>query len=53
MDSLHATRIVIAHRLSTVINADRIYVIKKGEVVENGNYEELMKQDDLFARLAR
>ena len=37
-----ATRIVIAHRLSTVIDADQIHVVEAGRVVESGTYEELM-----------
>ena len=53
LDRLQATRIVIAHRLSTVEHADRIYVIKGGKVVETGDYGELMANDGLFARLAR
>lgn len=53
LDELKVTRIIIAHRLSTIINADKIYVMKDGEVVEQGNYEELMKQDGYFAQLAR
>lgn len=53
LDKLQATRIVIAHRLSTVINADRIYVLDKGTIVESGNYDELMEKDGIFAKLAK
>ncbi|TWH51807.1 NHLP bacteriocin export ABC transporter permease/ATPase subunit [Sporomusa sp. KB1] len=53
LDRLNATRIVVAHRLSTVINADIIYVLDKGEIVERGTYSELMAQSGLFAILAR
>jgi ATP-binding cassette subfamily C protein len=53
LDRLNATRIVVAHRLSTVINADIIYVLDKGEVVESGTYTELMEKNGLFAALAR
>lgn len=53
LDRMNATRIVVAHRLSTVINADVIYVLDKGEVVESGNYEELMARNGLFAALAK
>ena len=53
MDKLRATRVVIAHRLSTVINADRIFVLDKGHIVQSGTYHELMQQDGLFAELAK
>jgi len=53
LESLKATRVVIAHRLSTIVKADRIYVFDKGRVVQTGTYDELMRQDGLFAELAR
>jgi len=53
VQNLNATRVVIAHRLSTVIKADRIFVIDAGRVVESGNYEQLMQLNGLFAQLAR
>ena len=45
------TVIMIAHRLSTVVNADRIYVIKDGEIAESGTSEELMAQHGLFSKM--
>lgn len=51
LDKLNATRVVIAHRLSTIRNADRIYVVEAGRVVQAGNYDQLVKEDGLFARL--
>jgi NHLM bacteriocin system ABC transporter ATP-binding protein len=53
MDSLDATRITIAHRLSTVRRANRIGVLKQGRFVECGSFEELMESNGEFAALAR
>lgn len=50
---LNATRIVIAHRLSTVVNADRIFVVVGGRVVQAGTYDELMQVDGPFRDLAQ
>lgn len=47
------TSIVIAHRLSTVRNADRIYVLDHGLVVEEGTHEVLMQNDGIYAMLCR
>jgi subfamily B ATP-binding cassette protein MsbA len=47
------TTIVIAHRLSTVKDADRIYVIEKGAVVEQGTHAGLVRRKGLYARLAK
>jgi subfamily B ATP-binding cassette protein MsbA len=46
------TTLIIAHRLSTVRNADRIYVLDRGRVVECGNHNALMELSGLYARLA-
>jgi NHLM bacteriocin system ABC transporter ATP-binding protein len=50
---LAITRIVIAHRFSTVQRADRIYVIDKGRVAQAGKFDELMAADGPFAELAK
>ncbi len=52
LDTLHATRVTIAHRLSTVRNADRIAVLERGRFMETGNFSELMAKDGAFAALA-
>lgn len=46
------TTLIIAHRLATVLNADRIAVIDKGRMVEIGTHSELLKSSPLYARLA-
>jgi len=48
---LKATRIVVAHRLSTIRNVDRIFVLENGRIVEEGNYGSLVAHKGLFFRL--
>lgn len=45
------TAIVIAHRLSTIRNVDRIFVLKRGQLIESGSHEELLQQGGLYASL--
>ncbi len=49
----HHTTLVIAHRLSTVIDADRILVLQDGEIVEQGSHAELLARDGVYADLWR
>ncbi len=46
-----ATTLVIAHRLSTVVNADQIIVLEKGKIVEQGNHAELIENKALYHQL--
>jgi ATP-binding cassette subfamily B protein len=45
------TSIIIAHRLSTVRNADRIFVVDNGRIIEEGNHRQLMKKEGLYRHL--
>ncbi|MEM9149091.1 MAG: NHLP bacteriocin export ABC transporter permease/ATPase subunit [Cyanobacteria bacterium P01_F01_bin.3] len=53
LDRLNVTRIVVAHRLSTIRNADRIYVIKSGRVVQQGSFDELAEEEGVFQQLIK
>ncbi|MFV8224399.1 ABC transporter ATP-binding protein [Christiangramia aquimixticola] len=45
------TVILIAHRIATLKNADKVYVVDKGELVDSGNYQELMNNSEYFRKL--
>jgi ABC-type multidrug transport system fused ATPase/permease subunit len=53
LQHLNATRVVIAHRLSTVIDTDCIYVVDAGRVVQSGTYEELLNTEGVFQSIAK
>ncbi len=46
-----STMIVVAHRLSTIQKADRIYVLQKGEIVEQGNHQQLLRKEGIYYSL--
>ncbi|MGZ8396484.1 MAG: ABC transporter, partial [Rhodoplanes sp.] len=47
------TTLVIAHRLATVLSCDRILVLDRGRIVEEGTHDSLVQRGGLYARLAR
>lgn len=51
LDSLNCTRVVVAHRLSTVRHCDRIMVVDDGRIAEEGTYDQLIERGGLFAEL--
>ena len=53
LKKMKATRIVVAHRLSTIRHCDRIIVFDQGQIAESGNYDSLMEKNGLFAVLAK
>ena len=53
LDKLHATRIIVAHRLSTIRHADRIIVLDKGRIAETGSFQELVDKGGIFASFVK
>jgi len=52
LDQFKSTRIVIVHRMSTIIIADRNIVLDGGKIIQDGTYNELIAVDGLFKELA-
>ena len=53
LNKRNVTRIVVAHRLSTIEDCDRVIVLDKGKIVESGTFEELVALNGIFADLVR
>ena len=53
LDALACTRVVVAHRLSTVRHCDRILVVDGGRIAEEGSYDELLAKGGLFTELVK
>ena len=51
LDKLHCTRVIVAHRLSTIRHCDRILVMENGAIIEEGNYDQLLQKKGYFAEL--
>ena len=51
LEALHCTRIVVAHRLSTIQTCNRILVLENGKIAEEGTYSDLIKKDGIFKGL--
>ncbi len=49
----NSTTLIISHRISTIQNADRIYVLDEGKIAEQGSHEELLERDGLYAAMHR
>ena len=47
------TSIIVSHRISTVRDADRIFVLNEGRIVEQGSHDELIRHNGLYAELHR
>lgn len=50
---MNCTGIVVAHRLATIKNCDRIVMIEGGKIIEDGNFDELIAKDGAFAQLIK
>lgn len=53
LEKMNCTQVLVAHRLSTIRNVDRIIVMKDGDIVEQGSFDQLMAKGGLFSDLAK
>ena len=53
LDGMKCTRIVVAHRLSTIRTCDRVIMLEGGRIVEDGTYDELIAKEGKFAELVK
>lgn len=53
LEGLRATRIIVAHRLSTVRSCDRVFVMEAGRVVQEGTFDDLVRTEGRFREMAR
>ncbi len=53
IDALGATQVIVAHRLASIANADKIVVLERGEIVEQGTHDELCARGGLYATMVR
>jgi ABC-type multidrug transport system fused ATPase/permease subunit len=53
LEKLNCTRIIVAHRLSTIRQCDRIFVLDGGRIAEEGTFDELSANGRLFATLIK
>ena len=53
LKKMQVTRIVVAHRLSTIRDCNRILVVDQGQIAEDGTFEELVARGGIFAELVK
>ena len=51
LNRLHCTKLIVAHRLSTIEDCDRILIMDKGRIAEDGTFEQLMNRDSILKNL--